>query len=252
MRNCHKECMGSRLLQGFGRDAAECSALSVWRAEGTRAGAPERQEVGSLAGARGPLMGCRLAIGRVMRVNEQSTVGEFRMITRKAPSRKTLGLGMLAALLLVSGCGWGGNRAGRQPVATPSAEGIRADLNAERGNKGRSASSIFDIFKPRGDQGQVGSVNKYIWNASLEVLNFLPIETVDPFSGVITTGFGTPPGGGTAYRATILVNDPALDARSLNLALMTRGGPASASTVRAIEDAILTRARQLRAQDSRL
>ena len=34
--------------------------------------------------------------------------------------------------------------------------------------------------------------------------------------------------------------------------LATRGGPASASTVRAIEDAILTRACQLRARDARL
>ncbi|MEO1779822.1 MAG: DUF3576 domain-containing protein, partial [Pseudomonadota bacterium] len=43
--------------------------------------------------------------------------------------------------------------------------------------------------------------------------------------------------------------DPALDERSINVALQTRGGPASASTVRAVEDAILTRARQLRIAD---
>ena len=41
-------------------------------------------------------------------------------------------------------------------------------------------------------------------------------------------------------------------ARSLNVALQTRSGPASAATVRAIEDAILTRARQLRVADNRL
>ena len=37
-------------------------------------------------------------------------------------------------------------------------------------------------------------VNRYIWKASLEVLSFLPLEGVDPFSGVITTGWGKPPG----------------------------------------------------------
>ena len=95
-------------------------------------------------------------------------------------------------------------------------------------------------------------VNKYLWNASLEVLNFLPVESVDPFTGVIVTGFGVPPGGGQAYRATILVNDPALDERSLNIALVSRSGPVSAETLRAVEDAILTRARQLRIQDSKL
>ncbi len=89
-------------------------------------------------------------------------------------------------------------------------------------------------------------VNKYIWAAALDVLNFLPLQSADPFTGVIVTGFGAPPGGGRAYRATIFIQDPALDARSLKVALVTRSGPASAETIRAIEDAILTRARQLR------
>ncbi|MEM8981200.1 MAG: DUF3576 domain-containing protein, partial [Pseudomonadota bacterium] len=95
-------------------------------------------------------------------------------------------------------------------------------------------------------------VNRYIWNASLDVLNFLPVESADPFSGVISMGFGTPPGGSRAYRATIFVRDPALDARSLRVALQTRNGPVDADTQRAVEDAILTRARQLRLADNRL
>ena len=89
-------------------------------------------------------------------------------------------------------------------------------------------------------------VNRYIWTAALDVLSFMPLETVDPFSGVFTTGYGTPPGGNRAYRATVYVQDPALDARSLNVALESRGGgPVNLETTRAIEDAILTRARQL-------
>jgi len=48
------------------------------------------------------------------------------------------------------------------------------------------------------------------------------------------------------------VQDPALDARSLKVAVQTRGGVASAETVRRIEDAILTRARQLRVRDKNL
>ncbi len=118
-------------------------------------------------------------------------------------------------------------------------------------NRKPPSSTVWDIFRERGDSATVGSVNKYIWNASLEVLNFLPVQSVDPFTGVITTGYGTPPGGGREYRATIYVSDPALDARSLNLALATRSGPVDAGTLRAVEDAILTRARQLREQDSR-
>lgn len=166
-------------------------------------------------------------------------------------SRILIGTGLVATMLATSGCGvFGGNRAQRDPVQTPAAEDIIADLQAEKGIA-RPKSTIWDLFKAREDVGRVGAVNRYLWNASLDVLDFLPVQTVDPFSGVITTGYGTPPGGGRSYRATVLINDPALDARSLNIALHTTSGPVDPATVRAIEDAILTRARQLRSEDAK-
>ena len=114
------------------------------------------------------------------------------------------------------------------------------------------ASTIWDLFR-NNDTGTTVKVNRYIWNASLEVLDFLPIQSVDPFSGVIVTGYGTPPGGGRSYRATVYIKDPALDARSLNVALQGPGGrPIAKGTVRAIEDAILARARQLRIADGKI
>ena len=161
--------------------------------------------------------------------------------------RTGFGIALLGAF--VSGCGVFGGGSERAPVETRPASEIADDIIYQ--DRQRPQSTLFDFFRNRNDAGQVGAVNKYIWNAALETLDFLPVQTVDPFTGVITTGYGTPPGGGRAYRATILVNDPALDARSLNVAIMTRSGPASAATVRAVEDAILTRARQLRQQDSR-
>lgn len=142
----------------------------------------------------------------------------------------------------LAGCG-GLNSAGKA-----SATGAAADDFTESRN---GATSIWDVLR-RPDANTNVHVNKYIWNASLEVLSFLPVESVDPFSGVITTGYGRPPGGGRAYRATILVNDAALEARSLNVALQTRNGPVSVGTARAVEDAILARARQLRIADGRL
>ena len=96
------------------------------------------------------------------------------------------------------------------------------------------------------------AVNRHLWAASLDVLSFLPIQNVDPFTGVIVTGYGTPPGGSRAYRATVYITDPALDARSLNVALQSRNGPVAAETQRAVEDAILSRARQLRIADGNL
>lgn len=109
-------------------------------------------------------------------------------------------------------------------------------------------STIWDAFKNNQSEIPV-KVNRFIWQAALDVLDFLPIENIDPFSGVIVTGFGTPPGGTTAYRATVYVTDPALDARTLKVALMTRNGPTSKETMRKVEDAILSRARELRKQD---
>jgi hypothetical protein len=132
------------------------------------------------------------------------------------------------------------------------ADAQRAALAASRGED-KPRSTIWDLFSNADDPNTTVEVNKYIWQASLEVLNFLPVESVDPFTGVIITGYGRPPGGGRAYRATVYVQDPALDARSLKVALQSQGGGAvSAETVRAIEDAILTRARQLRIRDSKL
>ncbi len=152
----------------------------------------------------------------------------------------------LGAILVLTGCGGGMSSmfGGGNDRAVAQAEGLR-----EREEATGSTDSMWDLFANRDDPSTVLSVNRYIWTASLEVLDFLPIETVDPFSGVITTGFGTPPGGGRPYRATIAVTDAALDARSLNVAIVTRGGAASAETVRAVENAILTRARQIRIRE---
>jgi hypothetical protein len=132
------------------------------------------------------------------------------------------------------------------------ADAQRAALAKARGED-EPRSTIFDLFSNADDPNTTVEVNKYLWQASLEVLNFLPIESVDPFTGVIVTGYGRPPGGGRAYRATIYVQDPALDARSLKVALQGQGGGAVApETARAVEDAILTRARQIRIRDSKL
>ncbi|MEL6519854.1 MAG: DUF3576 domain-containing protein [Pseudomonadota bacterium] len=164
---------------------------------------------------------------------------------------KTLRWGSLAALVaLTAACGnlrgslGGDSGLFRQDGIEPAQVG-----DTEEGPR---QSTIFDLFTNIDDPNVTIEVNKYLWNASLEVLNFLPIQSVDPFSGIIVTGFGTPPGGGRAYRATVFVQDPALEARSLKVALASRGGPVSAETQRAVEDAILTRARQLRLRDDDL
>lgn len=165
----------------------------------------------------------------------------------------TLILALCAAVAACGGRrqgGGGGGVFGRVTVGTPFPEG-GANLGAEAAATNYSRSSLLDALRP-GKNDQTVNVNRYIWAATLDVLNFLPVQSVDPFTGVIVTGYGTPPGGGRSYRATVHVRDPALDARSLNVSLQSRGGAVSAGTVRAVEDAILARARQMRIQDRKL
>ena len=171
-------------------------------------------------------------------------------------ARAALPVGLALSLSACGGSvGAPGNESGREAAERQQAASAaqREAEFAERNPGAAGGSSVWDLFDAKNDPNTTVEVNKYIWNASLEVLNFLPIQSVDPFTGVISTGYGVPPGGGRAYRATVYVQDPALDARSLKVALQAQGGgPVSAETQRAVEDAILNRARQLRLRDSRL
>lgn len=168
---------------------------------------------------------------------------------------------LAAAAASLSGCGGGigsgdsglFRRSSGPTVVDPDRQArIDRQQLPEEFRDDRSRSTIWDLFSERDNPNTTLEVNRYLWNASLEILNFLPVQQVDPFSGLIVTGYGTPPGGGRAYRATIHVTDPALDARSLKVALATRSGAVDPDTVRAVEDAILTRARQLRIRDTGL
>lgn len=152
-------------------------------------------------------------------------------------------IALAVALTTLTACGFGSPATERPDQFTDPTH--RSNVETDQGN------TIWSFFNTRSNESTV-QVNRYLWSASLEVLNFLPIQSVDPFTGVIVTGFGTPPNGGRAYRATVLIDDPALDARSLNLALQSRGGTVSAATSRAVEDAIMSRARELRIADNKL
>jgi hypothetical protein len=113
-----------------------------------------------------------------------------------------------------------------------------------------SDESIFDLFRRRVDPERSVGVNRFIWTAALDTLAFLPLEGADPFTGVIVTDWGRVSADPTPYRVTVLITDPALDARSLRVAAFRlQGGravPVADADNRQLENAILTRARELR------
>ncbi len=97
-------------------------------------------------------------------------------------------------------------------------------------------------------------VNSYLWRASLETLNFMPLEQVDPFGGVIVTDwYASAEAPNERFKANVYILDTNLRADALKTSIFkqTRSGggwtdaSVDADTARQIENAILTRARQL-------
>ena len=97
-------------------------------------------------------------------------------------------------------------------------------------------------------------VNSYLWRASLETLNFMPLDQVDPFGGVIVTDwYASPEAPNERFKANVYILDTNLRADALKTAIFKQtlnGGSwvdakTDADTGRLIENAILTRAREL-------
>ncbi|HEY8573600.1 DUF3576 domain-containing protein [Phenylobacterium sp.] len=104
-------------------------------------------------------------------------------------------------------------------------------------------------------------VNGYLWRATLDTLSFMPLASADPYGGVIITDwYSNPEKPDERFKATVYILDSRLRADGLNVAVFKQnrdgGGnwidaPTAAQTETDIENAILTRARQLRLSNIR-
>ena len=102
---------------------------------------------------------------------------------------------------------------------------------------------------------QIG-VNAFLWRASLDTLNFMPLASADPFGGVIITDwYSNPATPSERFKATVYILDTHLRADALNVSIFKQtqgaGGQWTDAAVDPdtdvqIENAILERARQLR------
>lgn len=97
-------------------------------------------------------------------------------------------------------------------------------------------------------------VNTFLWRASLETLEFMPLEQVDPFGGVIITDwYASPEAPDERFKANVYILDTNLRADALKTSIFKQVRAVSgwtdaavdADTARQIENSILTRARQL-------
>lgn len=98
-------------------------------------------------------------------------------------------------------------------------------------------------------------VNSYLWHATLDTLAFMPLQSADPFGGVVITDWYVAPNApDERLKVTIYIMDRTLRADALKVVVFrqVRGGDgwqdaqASADTAHKLEDSILTRARELR------
>lgn len=107
-----------------------------------------------------------------------------------------------------------------------------------------------------GGGGGLG-VNAYLWRGALDTLSFMPLASADPFGGVIITDWYSPPSSnGERFKATAYILGRELTSDGVRVAIyrqVDQGGqwvdaPVSPTTVGEIENKVLARARQLRAQ----
>lgn len=100
------------------------------------------------------------------------------------------------------------------------------------------------------------AVNSFLWRASLDTLSFMPLSAADPFGGTIVTDwYSSTERPSERFKVTVYILDTRLRADGIKVSLFkqVRGtagiwndADADADTSLQLENAILTRARQLR------
>ena len=133
---------------------------------------------------------------------------------------------------------------------------------------GEDSGIVFGIGKDRAESGGRGSsggggggtgigVNAYLWRGALDTLGFMPLNSADPFGGVIITDWYTPPAtSGERFKATAYILTKDLRSDGVRVAVfrqVLQGGqwmdaPVAESTTGEIENKVLAKARKLREQ----
>ena len=162
----------------------------------------------------------------------------------------------LVAVLSIAGCGLGTKVRG---VGDDEYQDYRTK-GGEQGKIGGDQGLVFGVGKGAGsksDEGAALGVNAYLWRAALDTLAFMPLASADPFGGVIITDWYTPSEAPTErMKVQVTILDRELRADGVRVAVFKQqsnaksGGwvdaPVDPHTNTDIENAILTRARQLR------
>ena len=111
---------------------------------------------------------------------------------------------------------------------------------------------------PEDQAGPPIGVNSFLWRGALDTVSFMPVTSADPFGGVILTDWYTPPETpDERFKLNIFILDRQLRADGIRVAVFRQvrdveagtwvDADVDAATTNALEETILTRARELRA-----
>jgi hypothetical protein len=141
------------------------------------------------------------------------------------------------------------------------------DNRKQTGDSYKQPDSILgpgglDIFNTGGDEASAGApdgggigVNTYLWRATLDTVAFMPLASADPFGGVIITDWYAPPQTpDERFKVNVLILSRDLRADGVRATVFKQkriegqwvDQPVDKATAIQLENAILTRARELR------
>ncbi len=149
------------------------------------------------------------------------------------------------------------------PETDSTARGSRHDTGSTSaqqkeslfGERGLNLGTLFGDEKEQGGGSGI-AVNSFLWRASLDTIAFMPLSSADPFGGVIITDWYSPPDTpGERFKVNVYILDRQLRADGIRASVFRQRldtnsqwaeAPVDKATPIELENAILTRARELR------
>lgn len=182
-------------------------------------------------------------------------------LARQNRIRRALLGGLAVAVLALSGCS-GDNTDARPYEKNSDGQWTRGGEGGSGGLFGKGGLNILGGGKDAGqaDGGGNGNgvnVNAFLWRASLDTISFMPLSSADPFGGVIITDwYATPETPQERFKVNIFILGRALRSDGIKVSVFRQAvdpasgrwtdTPVGPTVATEMENAILTRARQMR------
>ena len=151
------------------------------------------------------------------------------------------------------------------PIYTSASDYPKSKIETEMDETGSLLGGEGVVFRPNKERSgatkiTLGNVNKYLFQASIAILKFAPLASVDSKSGTIVTEWYTPKGQEvTQFKVMVYIKDGTISPESLEVIAFerqkTRYGYSdsheSSSISSVLEDKIIRKARDLYLQSER-